>query len=507
MGSSFIPLQQAYDVDLVKEPFEYYPFIVRLIYGTLCLISSSISTVVNFTFNLFCSCVFKSLAFVDCTFQMLDALLEFSKTLLQFNYILVSRGLTVFGQFVSKSSVLLKLSFASLYKFLICSYEQLVNVPLLCFQTAVYLLAVSQEFLLTLPERMIESCNAVYIFTCSWLRTTISNAIQHCLTVVTAFWHNFAHLTAYVASEFVDILDVLHKQASSFAQESIYAAIDPIIQKTHFVFANMLVFLHEVGQYFILSVQKFFALLLESTRQINIIFEQLGEWISMPFTFTNLNVIFGSVILIIENIINIFILAITLVFQLVKSCLAMTIELIIIGAHLLVDFKTKFSKVSLWIVVVTIVCFAILFLSRNTLVLHKVMILWESIYQSLPPLWHRNVVFPAEERLIEEVEMPREEVEVRHDQHGYLAGNDERPLILKPEGKAMPPIDESFREDNELTICIVCQDEQRSTVLLPCRHLCLCKCCAESLHSNIDRRKRVCPLCRENINDIMDVYI
>lgn len=41
--------------------------------------------------------------------------------------------------------------------------------------------------------------------------------------------------------------------------------------------------------------------------------------------------------------------------------------------------------------------------------------------------------------------------------------------------------------------CIICLSERRDTIVLPCRHMCLCAECAEALRARADR----CPMCRE----------
>ncbi len=46
--------------------------------------------------------------------------------------------------------------------------------------------------------------------------------------------------------------------------------------------------------------------------------------------------------------------------------------------------------------------------------------------------------------------------------------------------------------------CVICQETKKDTVLLPCRHLCVCeKCCMGIL---------VCPLCRKKFSEIMTVF-
>jgi len=57
----------------------------------------------------------------------------------------------------------------------------------------------------------------------------------------------------------------------------------------------------------------------------------------------------------------------------------------------------------------------------------------------------------------------------------------------------------SCMEDSR--VCVVCQGAEKSVVLLPCRHVCLCKDCANN--GNIVD----CPLCRERIRDRIAVFM
>ncbi|XP_043224669.1 E3 ubiquitin-protein ligase RNF26-like [Amphibalanus amphitrite] len=51
--------------------------------------------------------------------------------------------------------------------------------------------------------------------------------------------------------------------------------------------------------------------------------------------------------------------------------------------------------------------------------------------------------------------------------------------------------------------CVVCLDQDKSVILLPCRHVCLCEPCGRQVGAG-DRR---CPMCREFIQDALKVYI
>jgi hypothetical protein len=56
---------------------------------------------------------------------------------------------------------------------------------------------------------------------------------------------------------------------------------------------------------------------------------------------------------------------------------------------------------------------------------------------------------------------------------------------------------------DEENLCVVCDDAKKQIILLPCKHMCLCKTCsAQCLFSTI----KECPLCRTEIRDSMEVF-
>src|SRR6218665_3522583 len=51
-------------------------------------------------------------------------------------------------------------------------------------------------------------------------------------------------------------------------------------------------------------------------------------------------------------------------------------------------------------------------------------------------------------------------------------------------------MDDEFEDSG--SECVICMCETRDTLILPCRHLCLCNCCADNLRYQASN----CPICR-----------
>lgn len=75
-----------------------------------------------------------------------------------------------------------------------------------------------------------------------------------------------------------------------------------------------------------------------------------------------------------------------------------------------------------------------------------------------------------------------------------------RPELISNEG--LPDATDDPQETNEKNLCVICYDQPKSVVLLPCRHLCLCRNCLSKL--KIYRRE--CPMCRETFRQAIQVY-
>ncbi|CAF1083640.1 unnamed protein product [Adineta steineri] len=58
---------------------------------------------------------------------------------------------------------------------------------------------------------------------------------------------------------------------------------------------------------------------------------------------------------------------------------------------------------------------------------------------------------------------------------------------------------------NDSNSCIVCWNDKKTVVLLPCKHLCVCVSCSKKLWNNTQRR--TCPICRNDIDNLLEVFM
>ncbi|XP_071504290.1 uncharacterized protein [Diadema antillarum] len=72
--------------------------------------------------------------------------------------------------------------------------------------------------------------------------------------------------------------------------------------------------------------------------------------------------------------------------------------------------------------------------------------------------------------------------------------------------RLMSDLKHRLNEEQDRQLCVVCQDTAKDTLFLPCRHLCACRNCAETIVSSHARQQRICPLCRVRIGSILEVY-
>ena len=57
-------------------------------------------------------------------------------------------------------------------------------------------------------------------------------------------------------------------------------------------------------------------------------------------------------------------------------------------------------------------------------------------------------------------------------------------------------------EASEAAECVICMDQRKNHVLVPCGHLCVCQACAE----RITEEGETCPICRTAVREAVAVY-
>ena len=63
-----------------------------------------------------------------------------------------------------------------------------------------------------------------------------------------------------------------------------------------------------------------------------------------------------------------------------------------------------------------------------------------------------------------------------------------------------------LEEEEEARLCVVCTDAVKSVLVMPCKHVCLCTECALTI-AGLPNVRRLCPLCRTPITEVIDVFI
>ncbi|XP_037528549.1 E3 ubiquitin-protein ligase RNF26-like [Rhipicephalus sanguineus] len=64
-------------------------------------------------------------------------------------------------------------------------------------------------------------------------------------------------------------------------------------------------------------------------------------------------------------------------------------------------------------------------------------------------------------------------------------------------------LEQELEQEREKQLCVVCLNEARSVILLPCRHFALCTQCLGTL---FQQQHQTCPMCRHTIYEAIPVY-
>ena len=68
-------------------------------------------------------------------------------------------------------------------------------------------------------------------------------------------------------------------------------------------------------------------------------------------------------------------------------------------------------------------------------------------------------------------------------------------------------LEKHLESERDKRLCVVCVDQVKTVLVLPCKHMCLCVDCAREIAQSRTRERRICPLCRIPIETVMDVYV
>ena len=61
-------------------------------------------------------------------------------------------------------------------------------------------------------------------------------------------------------------------------------------------------------------------------------------------------------------------------------------------------------------------------------------------------------------------------------------------------------------QDSE-KMCVVCMEREKSVLLMPCLHLCICQGCTDQLIAHSGRKKAMCPVCRQLIKKTIKPFM
>lgn len=65
---------------------------------------------------------------------------------------------------------------------------------------------------------------------------------------------------------------------------------------------------------------------------------------------------------------------------------------------------------------------------------------------------------------------------------------------------------EQLERERDKNLCVVCQIEEKNVVVMPCRHMCMCRSCCTQLFRIQRHHRKTCPLCRRAITSTLEIY-
>ncbi|CAG4985984.1 unnamed protein product [Colias eurytheme] len=97
-----------------------------------------------------------------------------------------------------------------------------------------------------------------------------------------------------------------------------------------------------------------------------------------------------------------------------------------------------------------------------------------------------------------------------HSVYNYFTNPDVRIITRVASGEAIISRDANFEEEDDDDVasaadalCVICQERQKCVLILPCKHVCLCRECCLRLYGY----QRTCPICRTFIYHSVTIYL
>jgi len=74
------------------------------------------------------------------------------------------------------------------------------------------------------------------------------------------------------------------------------------------------------------------------------------------------------------------------------------------------------------------------------------------------------------------------------------------PVYLPAQRVIMKKVIPAYVQESLEIACIICMENPKNIVLLPCKHMCMCKQCYEQSALTL------CPICRVVVQSFMEIY-
>lgn len=93
-----------------------------------------------------------------------------------------------------------------------------------------------------------------------------------------------------------------------------------------------------------------------------------------------------------------------------------------------------------------------------------------------------------------------------HTVYNYFTDSEVRVITRMAPAEELERLDGGIVEDEPDpadALCVICQERQKCVLILPCRHVCLCRDCCLRLYGY----QRTCPICRTFIYHSVNIYL